>query len=109
MSTLTKRDPLHSILDDMRGLSLSLLKQPRYASAAGDVLLLVGVAIGDAEKRPFTANKLATYIGMPRATVIRKLAYMVRDGLVEPDGRCFILSAEGRRRMHKAVPQLAEC
>lgn len=49
---MTKRTQLHRILDDMRKLSLALLRERRFAARAGDVLLLVGVAIGDAECKP---------------------------------------------------------
>ncbi|WP_167810498.1 helix-turn-helix domain-containing protein [Ralstonia pseudosolanacearum] len=83
----------------MRALSIALLRERRFASRAGDVLLLVGVAIGDAEGKPMTAYKLAQYIGMPRPTVIRRLARMARDGLVRRDGRGrYSLTDEGRRR-----------
>ncbi|ONC69938.1 helix-turn-helix domain-containing protein [Burkholderia pseudomallei] len=83
----------------MRQLSIALLRERRFASRAGDVLLLVGVAIGDLEARPMTAYKLASYVGMPRGTVIRKLARMARAGLVKRDGRGrYVLTDEGRRR-----------
>ncbi|WP_144061890.1 helix-turn-helix domain-containing protein [Ralstonia pseudosolanacearum] len=83
----------------MRALSIALLRERRFASRAGDVLLLVGVVIGDLEHRPMTAYKLAQYIGMPRPTVIRRLARMARDGLVRRDGRGrYSLTDEGRRR-----------
>lgn len=83
----------------MRKLSIALLRERRFASHAGDVLLLVGVVIGDLEAKPMTAYKLASYVGMPRGTVIRKLARMARAGLVMRDGRGrYGLTDEGRRR-----------
>ncbi|NVH69332.1 helix-turn-helix transcriptional regulator [Burkholderia pseudomallei] len=83
----------------MRQLSIALLRERRFASRAGDVLLLVGVAIGDLEARPMTAFKLAQYIGMPRPTVIRRLARMARAGLVVRDGRGrYELTDKARRR-----------
>lgn len=86
-------------MDDMRQLSIALLRERRFASHAGDVLLLVGVVIGDLEAKPMTAYKLASYVGMPRGTVIRKLARMARAGLVRRDGRGrYGLTDEGRRR-----------
>lgn len=87
----------------MRALSLALLKERRFASNAADVLLLCAVAIGDLEARPMTAYKLADYIGMPRPTVIRKLASLARAGLVRRDGmRRYSLTDEGRKRVAKA-------
>ncbi|KVR94057.1 hypothetical protein WK28_14340 [Burkholderia vietnamiensis] len=64
-----------------------LLRERRFASNAPDVLLICAVAIGDLEARPMTAFKLAQYIGMLRPTVIRRLASMVRAGLVVRDRR----------------------
>lgn len=88
----------------MRHLSFALLRERRFASNAGDVLLLVGVAIGDLEAKPFTAYKLAAYVGMPYGTVVRRLALLVRAGLVARDGRRrYMLTDEGRRRAAKAA------
>lgn len=96
---MPKHAPLHRILDDMRQLSIALLRERRFASRAGDVLLLVGVAIGDLEAKPMTAYKLASYVGMPRGTVVRKLARMARAGLVLRDGRGrYALTDKARRR-----------
>ncbi|HDR9482819.1 TPA: hypothetical protein QDC20_003636 [Burkholderia aenigmatica] len=51
-----------------------------------------------------TAFKPADFIGMPRATVIRRLAAMARSGLVERDSRRrYVLTPEGRRRAAKAA------
>lgn len=100
---MSKRIPLHRVLEDMRALSMVLLRERRFASHAGDVLLLVGVAIGDLEAKPMTAYKLATYVGMPRGTVLRRLAMMARVGLVARDGkRRYTLTDEGRRRAARA-------
>lgn len=87
----------------MRALSLVLLGQHRFASHAGDVLLLVAVAIGDMEGKPMAAYKLAGYAGMPRGTVIRRLARMAHSGLVERGSRGrYTLTPEGRMRAAKA-------
>ncbi|WP_423191998.1 helix-turn-helix domain-containing protein [Cupriavidus sp. H18C2] len=104
---MSKRTALHRVLDDMRHLSFALLRERRFASNAGDVLLLVGVAIGDLEARPMTAYKLAAYVGMPRGTVLRRLAMLGRAGLVAKDGRRrYSLTDEGRRRAARAAGKL---
>lgn len=83
----------------MRALSWMLLRERRFTSNAADVLLICAVAIGDLEARPMTAFKLAQYIGMPRPTVVRKLARMARAGLVVRDGRGrYELTDKARRR-----------
>ncbi|WP_247394043.1 helix-turn-helix domain-containing protein [Ralstonia pseudosolanacearum] len=99
---MPKRIHLHRVLEDMRALSMVLLRERRFASHAGDVLLLIGVAIGDLEAKPMTAYKLADYVGMPRGTVLRRLAMLRRAGLVDKDGRKYTLTREGRRRAARA-------
>lgn len=88
----------------MRQLSWMLLRQKRVASNTADTLLLAAVAIGDLEAKPMTAFKLADYIGIPRATLIRRLARMTRAGLVIRD-RCgrFTLTDEARVRFAGVV------
>lgn len=84
-----------------------MLRERRFASHAGDVLLLIGVAIGDLEAKPMTAYKLAAYVGMPRGTVLRRLALMVRAGLVARDSRRrYTLTDEGRARAGMAAGRL---
>jgi hypothetical protein len=34
------------------------------------------VAVGDLEGRPFSVTKIAAYVGVPRTTVVRKLAQL---------------------------------
>lgn len=48
-----------------------------------DLLICVALFVGQAEGRPMSAAKVAVYIGIPRGTVARRLAGLVRDGLVE--------------------------
>ncbi|MCW0101048.1 helix-turn-helix domain-containing protein [Burkholderia pseudomallei] len=101
---MPRRTSLHRALDDMRALSWMLLRERRFASNAPDVLLICAVAIGDLEAKPLTAYKLADFIGMPRPTVIRRLAAMARSGLMERDSRRrYVLTPEGRRRAAKAA------
>lgn len=100
---MPKFAPLRRTLDAMRALSIALLGQHRFASHAGDVLLLLGVAIGDLEAKPMTAYKLADYVGMPRGTVLCRLAMLRRAGLVDKDGHRYTLTSEGRRRAVRAV------
>jgi DNA-binding transcriptional ArsR family regulator len=51
------------------------------------LLLLWTIYIGQAESRPFSASKIALYTGMPRPSVIRKLAPLVEAGKVEKTRR----------------------
>lgn len=71
----------------MRAMSWALLRERRFGARAADVLILMGVMIGEAEGKPLSAYKLAELVGVPRPTVIRKLAKLKRDGLVMQDHR----------------------
>jgi hypothetical protein len=63
--------------------------QEQFGSRAN--LLLIGIAIylGTIEGRPLTASKLAAYVGMPRASVIRRLGILCRRGAVERKGAVY--------------------
>ena len=44
------------------------------------------VAIGDLEGKPFSVAKIATYMGMPRTTVTRRLERLESWGIIERQG-----------------------
>lgn len=58
------------------------------------LILLWTIYIGQCEGRPFSASKLEHYTGMPRATVMRKLAPYIDVGKVERKGQGFRLTEE---------------
>ncbi|WP_223855288.1 helix-turn-helix domain-containing protein [Ralstonia solanacearum] len=87
----------------MRSLSLVLLKERRFGARAADLLILIGVMIGEAEGRPLGAFKLAELVGVPRPTVIRRLARMARAGLVQRDGRGTTKGAGGLPRRDPSI------
>jgi hypothetical protein len=49
------------------------------------------VAVGDIEGKPFSVAKIATYMRVPRTTVIRRLAQLRSWGLIERRGRHYHL------------------
>jgi biotin operon repressor len=49
------------------------------------------VAIGDLDGRPFSVAKIAAYMGVPRTTVIRRLAQLKSWGLIDREGRRYYL------------------
>ena len=49
------------------------------------------IAVGDLEGRPFSVTKIATYMHVPRTTVIRKLAQLKSWGLIDREGRRYYL------------------
>ena len=52
---------------------------------ADDILIALAVLVGQLEGRP-SATKIATYAGLPRSSVQRKLKVLLRIGLVERIG-----------------------
>jgi DNA-binding transcriptional ArsR family regulator len=82
------------VMSMLRAVTTAYMDTQQYGSAADDALLLFAVYIGQAERRPMTANKLAAYVGMPRATVTRKLRALQAAGMVELDengGACCVI------------------
>jgi hypothetical protein len=67
----------------------------RYRDDPGPHILplVLGLAlyVGQYEGRPFTANKLGAFLGIPRPTVTRKLAAMIEVGTVERRGTYYYL------------------
>jgi biotin operon repressor len=49
------------------------------------------VALGDIDGKPFSVAKIATYMHVPRTTVIRRLAQLQRWGLIDRRGRHYYL------------------
>lgn len=66
-------------------VAFSYVGSALFGSEAGDVLLLVAIFVGQAERRPMTAAKLAEYVGIPRPTVVRRLRALQEAGLIHLD------------------------
>jgi DNA-binding IclR family transcriptional regulator len=49
------------------------------------------VAVGDMEGKPFSVAKIASYMRVPRTTVIRRLDLLQRWGLIDRQGRQYYL------------------
>jgi biotin operon repressor len=50
------------------------------------IVIAMGIMVGEFEERPMTAHKLAAYLGIPRATIARKLRRLKRIGVVVERG-----------------------
>ena len=79
-------------LDMTREIVNALLPREDFSSAADEALLLCGIFVGQAEGRPMTVTKLASYVGMPRPTVYRKLKRLEEKGMVtlESNGHALV-------------------
>lgn len=80
---------LKMLLEVMRGFCLAYFNGSRFGSCAPDLILVGAIFVGQAEDRPMNATKLADFAGMPRPTVIRRLAVLIREGVVLRDGDSF--------------------
>ncbi|MCC8968188.1 helix-turn-helix domain-containing protein [Bradyrhizobium sp. Pear76] len=84
--------------------------QAQFGSRASLMLIATAVYLGTLEERPMTATKLADYVGMPRATVIRRLRSLCRRGAVEKAGHHYRTPAKRLDRIgredHRRLVQL---
>jgi hypothetical protein len=60
-----------------------------------DTCLIIAVGVADLQGHPMTALKVSRAVSFPRATVIRHLAGLAREGIIVKDER---------RRFHLAYP-----
>lgn len=77
------------MIDMMRTSVLNFLQEENATTFSDDLMMCAAIFIGQAEGKPFTAGKIASYIGMPRPTAVRKLVSLQVRG--------FIKSADGKR------------
>lgn len=63
--------------------------QSGFGSRLPLLMISAAVYLGTIEGRPMTASKLALFVGMPRASVIRRLGALCRRGAVERVGTSY--------------------
>src|SRR6266436_2106994 len=56
-----------------------------YGRNLESLYILLVVFIGHAEKRPMTAARISRFLGLPRSTVVRKLAQLIQSGHVSKE------------------------
>ena len=72
--------------------------QERYGAQVDDLLIRAAVYLGTVEGRPMTATKLATYVGIPRPTVLRRLRALEKRRIVERNVRTWCTPAKLTKR-----------
>jgi hypothetical protein len=84
----------HLVVELSRVLHASIYPElgERLAADVEAVLIAAAVAIGHTERRPMTASKIAHFLGMPRTTVLRKLAELDARGVVCRRGTRYFLT-----------------
>lgn len=80
----------------IHSICVTMFRREDFGTLADLCLLCCSIYIGQAEGRPMSMTKLASYTGMPRATVIRKVRTMVDMGIVElVNGKLAALRLDG--------------
>lgn len=93
----------------MQHYSSAVFDDPDYGKNAQDIIILLGVAVGHHEGKPMTAAKLANYVCVPRATVVRRVSVMAeRDLLVLNGQKQILLSESANQKAAKAAPKLTK-
>ncbi|WP_375782934.1 hypothetical protein ACE10Z_23760 [Bradyrhizobium sp. Pha-3] len=69
-------------------------KQAQFGSRTALLMIGAAVYVSTIEGRPITAKKLAGFVGMPRATVVRRLRALDRLGVLERTARGWRTSAK---------------
>lgn len=99
---MTQVDPLtlqralvcKSIIDAFRVFSVVYCGTPRIGDNADHILIGAALMVGEAENRPMSATDISEYLGIPRATVVRKLQQLHQMGHVWP-------TVAGRRTQYR--------
>jgi hypothetical protein len=78
-----------TILDVLRAYSLAHYGTERIGENLEEILIGCALIIGQAEGSPMSASDVSGFLGIPRATVDRKLKTAVAQGRLKPqrDGR----------------------
>jgi hypothetical protein len=71
------------LIDVMRTAAVLFFMEDHAASLSDELMICFALFVGQAEGRLLTAGKTATYIGMPRPTVVRKMRALQARGLVD--------------------------
>jgi biotin operon repressor len=102
----------HAYIDLTRVLHEILLPDTagHFGAENETLLVLLAVFVGDAENRPMSAPKIADYIGLPRASVYRRVRYLTDQGRIERVGSTYRLAPETMRgdragRIRKVMTQ----
>jgi hypothetical protein len=86
------------VLKLTRIFNQAVVRAPAHADV---VHVIQAVYFGHLSGRPMTAHKISMFINMPRTSVLRRLAFLIRNGYVRKQGK-FYYVAEARLRRSPA-------
>lgn len=94
---------LRLVVEMMGCINNAYFGENRGSANTDCVLLCAAVAIGEFEGRPMSASKLSEYVGMPRASVMRRLSYLESIGVIErPSTRSYVISDASMQRIQES-------
>ena len=80
------------MLDIMRTLhSVYAPASERFGTRLETFFIALCVALGDIDGKPFSVAKIASYVRVPRTTVIRRLNGLQSSGLIDRQGRRYYI------------------
>lgn len=84
-----------TLLEAMRAYGRVNFGSDQLGETIAETLIVAAIVVGQAEGKPMTASDISHYIGLPRPTVIRKLANVAahrRLGRIKDGARvCYVL------------------
>jgi len=92
----------HLWIELTRRLSLLDPHKMRFGANVADHLIISAVYLGMVEEREMTASQIAQDVGLPRTTVLRRLATLERRGAVERRGLIWRTPLRKLTRMERA-------
>lgn len=112
---------IQMLIDILRSVHSSYVPKCEPFGRTIETLFVWGcVTMSDYEGRPFSVSKLASYLRVPRTTVMRRLKQLQAWGMIDRRGRCYYAHErtlnsfmglrsyrEGRRIVANAVKKLS--
>lgn len=95
-----KPPPLYHLINLWISLTRDLhqyadaVDRERFGAHVGDLLLRASIYVSTIEGHLMTAAKLATFVGIPRPTVVRRLRALERRGVIEKRGHSWCTPAK---------------
>jgi hypothetical protein len=75
------------MIDMMRTVHGDAPASERFGTRLETFFIALCVALGDIDGKPFSVAKIASYVRVPRTTVIRRLNRLQSWGLIDRQGR----------------------
>lgn len=71
------------VLKLMQHYSAIIFLDQHFGKHAQDIVIMLGVSVGTHEGKPMTAAKLADFVCIPRATIVRRVKLLSDMGLLD--------------------------